>query len=347
MNGPSSSSFGATLKWFDKAMNASAIDGALGYVISTFANPEDVLVDAVRISAAIPNQHGDEAEVILKPGTYLARVVKKFTRVGEVNPEEPEEEKKDGPAITALATVQELAKVTTPPEEVSLLDKIGYVPSYDAIGIMRDMPEFKQFLLNSTTTKVIHAFDTLLEFYNKELKAITDEHLSPEQFARDSNLSYRMSKLKAFIKYFNVKEVHSKFLSPTNKKSAGPRHELTAEEYRNTINASDLKYLEKDLLISGKLTNADSGKSFDKLAKYLKYNLPSTKFWMMGAVKQQPVIKEVIDKFFKEIGLDKKENQSENARLMISLIRKAHRNAYMLEQLKDIHAKLGKLNEKD
>ena len=75
--GPASSNFAATFQWLDRAMSKKHIDGALGFVIATFARPEDILIDTDLMRSQLETTHGSEGEVILKAGTYSSRIVKK------------------------------------------------------------------------------------------------------------------------------------------------------------------------------------------------------------------------------------------------------------------------------
>lgn len=347
--GPATSQFSAMTQWFDRSMNKRAIDGALGYVISTFANPEDILIDTGRFNANINQQHGDEGEVILKKGEYLARVVKKYTVEGEVDPEAPEKIDTDSPASKALVDVASYAKDAELPEQVALTDREdggGWrraIYSHEALPVMSDMSKFKKLVLNSTTTAAVHGFDKLFEFYNKALHALQSEDLRADKYVSNDEMRKKVDRLKEFVDMFRHDVSHSKFRNDKNPKGRGKKHELTGEEYRATISPSDIKYIESDLMKHGKLIDRNAGRAFDDLAKYVGVALPSSKFYMMGAPKQVPVIDEVISKFFNSIGVDKPADRTDAIKSMLNLIRKAHRNYIMLEELKSIHNKLGEL----
>lgn len=79
-----SSNFDAMMGWMSKVKDERVIDGDLGFVISTLARPEDILVDMRMVNVA--SQHGHEGEVVLKPGRKIARIVKKYNIKGEVDP---------------------------------------------------------------------------------------------------------------------------------------------------------------------------------------------------------------------------------------------------------------------
>ena len=348
--GPASSQFGAMMQWFDRSSKKAAIDGALGYVISTLANPEDILLDTKRLSASIPMAHGDESEVILKPGTYLARVVKKYTVEGEVEPTAVDTDEKELPAAAALKPTKDFAASFSIPEEqlgilTSSENSGPRIWSSSALLLIRKPEVFKKLILNSTTTTVLHSFDKLIEFYNKELKELQDDDLRADKFATKEELGSKIQKLKKFIAVFNDKVVHSKFKSDKNPKAVGKKFEMTADEYRSSLKAFDINSIEKDLLTAGHIVDSDAARAFTDLAKSLNVDLPSSaRFNQFGAAKQKPVIEEVLKKFFKIVNLSyDEENQTENVKHFVNLARKAYRNYAMLEELRGIQERLKEL----
>lgn len=55
------------------------IDGELGIIVSTLARPEDIVADLRKIDLG-HTQHGDEGEMILRPGEYRVRIVQHWTK---------------------------------------------------------------------------------------------------------------------------------------------------------------------------------------------------------------------------------------------------------------------------
>lgn len=344
MNGPAESHYGAMMNWFDKSMSNKAIDGALGYVISTYAKPEDILIDTELLRANIHMNHGDEAEVVLAPGEYLARVVKKYTVSGEVNPEVEDKVETDTPVHKALASLKEMASSLSLPEQVAYVEMGGAdfsraIYSSEAIPVMQNKSVFKKLLLNSTTTAAVHSFDKLTELYNKELKDLSDEDLRTDKHISDDETRRKVVKLKGFMSTFQKVVFHSKFRNDSNYKGKGKKHELTGEEYRATIKPFDLEAIEKDLLTHGRIFSAGD-KSFWALAHSLSVDLTSPKFHMLGSVRQLPIIDTVIDAFYKMVDVDRPSEKAEAIKGMLNLIRKAHRNYIMLKEIKEIHETL-------
>ena len=324
--GPASSSYAATLQWLERSIDEKHIDGALGFIISTFANPEDILIDT-RLTGVLGSKHSDEQEVILKPGTYKARIVKKYTTKGEVDPVEQEVDSSDTAEI--FSKVDEfLPKLDMPEDSDSLtVDGIGWIRS---IQLVKTPAVFKKLILNSTTTSIIHAYDQLLSFYKENLQD-AEEKLKPELFIDNPGLGRRANKLRSFALFFNNNAKHSKLGV-----KGGRRHELDGAEYRSTLSDSDVKAIENDLMKHGRIFS-DSSRPFEQLASILGVATPTTaRFSMFGAAKQEPIINEVIDSFFKLIDVERPADNTEAKKVMINYLRKSYRNRVLLDQVKDL-----------
>jgi hypothetical protein len=285
-------------------------------------------------------KHGDEAEMILKPGKYLARVSKKFTVEGEVDPA-VEETTTEHPIEPAIAAAQKFAEEFKLPEEMSILNPDLRIWGSDAFRVVGEHEMFKKLILNSTTTAVVHAFDKLIDFYNTELKAINEEHLRADKHAANEERGRKVAKLKKFMDVFSAAVSHSKFKSEKNPKARGKRHELSGEEFRATISAFDVKTVEADLLRHGRVVDSSTDRAIVPLANAVGVKLPpSAPLSRFGAAKQEPVINDIISKFFEVVGVSKPEDKTEAIKTMLNLVRKGHRNYVMLEELKLIKKQL-------
>ena len=343
--GPAESGFAATLQWLERGMKKNAIDGALGYVVSTLADPKDILIDMAMYNATIKSQHGSESEVILKPGTYLARVVKKFTVHGEVDPALPEEDVSELPAAKAVGVVKELKAAANLPEEIAILDEYKDSWRSDARDLLANMPAFKKLATTGTTTAVNHAFDKLMKIYHDNLSHLSDDDIRADKFASDPQVRKNVDKLKDLIGRFTEKVSHSKFSTPENRQSKGNTHELSGEEFRQTIKPYDISRIERDLLTRGAITDTDTAHSLNGIAKAVGTEVPSTShFAKRGAAKQKPVIDDVVNHFYDKLGVDKPENESDALKGMINIIKKASRNYQMLKLIKNAHALMGDLD---
>lgn len=342
MYGPASSNYAATLQWLDRSMKQQAIDGALGFVISTFARPEDILIDTRRMmSGGVGSQHGDEGEIILKAGTYNARIVKKYTVKGEVDPEavETHDTSKLDNALTASDEHASKMKVAGELGELIKLEGNTW-RLYDAVSLLRDMPKFRKLALDSTTTQVMHEYDKMLDFYKKELHHLEDEDLRADALVGKDDLKHRADSLKSFIRTLRGEVRHRKFAEANPNKPRGQVHELSAEEFRTTVIPHDLKYLESDLLVKGRIFDKINNQHIEAMAKAVGVKPPSTHIHMLGNAKQQPFLEEVFSKLLDKIGVDPSDDYKENVKKTLNLLKKAYRNYTMIETLKAAHKSL-------
>lgn len=342
MYGPASSNYAATLQWLDRSMKQQAIDGALGFIISTFARPEDILIDTRRMmNSGIRMQHGDEGEVILKPGTYTARIVKKYTVEGEVDPEAVETYDTSKLDNALAASDEHVAKMKVPEELGDLTDIQGAGRHvYDAVQLVNDLPKFRKLALDSTTTQVMHEYDKMVDFYKKELHHLEDDDLRADFLIGRDDLKKRADSLKSFMRTLRGEVRHQKFAKSNPTKVKGKIHDLTAEEYRTTIIPTDLKYLESDLLVKGRIFDKISNRHIATLAKTVGVKLPSTHIHMLGSAKQQPFLEEVFSKLLDKIGVEPSSDYKENVKKALNLLKKAYRNYTMIETLKTAYKSL-------
>lgn len=330
-NGPASNHTSAMLGWLSNAASGRKIDGQLGYVVATFADPKDIIIDTTKV--AIASKYGGEGEIILKPGTYKSRIVKKYTvGEGEVNPDVAADI--SYAVVPALAAVEAFAEKFKLPSDMVDLPEMQYVHLSESTRLVEHPDLLKALVTNSLTTQILHTYDELLDFYRKELSSLTAQDVALEQFANNEALRKRVSKLLKVRQRFEDSAQHAKFKG--RKKNTGPIYELSAEDIRTTISPFDLEYLEQDLLTQGFIRDGYADRSFTKLAGALKVDLPGStggKMRMFGAAKQQPIIKEVVEKFFKLIDVSVPESDQEALRSMIGLIKKAYRNFVMLDRI--------------
>lgn len=128
--GAASSSFGAMFQSLHRARQNHAIDGEMGIVIATLARPEDVLVDLGRVDLGHHQQHGDEAEMILKPGARTVKIVRLWNQAGEVDLDHPAAD----PSARLVAAIKRLRLDTTPAPTFAddLLDPKAVALAYGA-----------------------------------------------------------------------------------------------------------------------------------------------------------------------------------------------------------------------
>jgi hypothetical protein len=337
--GPASSHVSAMMGWFDSQIEKHEIDGALGYVISTFANPEDILLDTQLVT--LNGKHGNEGEMLLQPGEYLTRVVHKFTVNGEVDPSMSTAADEDLPVSKAIKATEELSQTFKVSDliDVSAKELKQNIWGSSSVKILNNTSLFKKLILNSATTATLHAYDKLLDFYKHNLDYLQDDDLLNDKYAHSDELREKVQSLKKVVTRFRNTINHSKFKSDKNPNAKGKMHELSSEEYRATIKCYDLADLEKQLLLQGRIVDREGQVAFGNLASALGIDLPvPAGFAMFGSAKQKPVIDEVVNAFYNKIGVAKPGDLNEAIKMMLNLIRKAYRNYEMIQMLEQLQS---------
>lgn len=82
--GPAGSEFSAMMNWLSRGEDK--IEGELGAIVAILAKPEDILVDLSKVGNKLNTQYEWEDEVVLKPGKYVAKIVKLYNKKGELSP---------------------------------------------------------------------------------------------------------------------------------------------------------------------------------------------------------------------------------------------------------------------
>lgn len=317
MYGPASSNFEAT---FQMLSRKGAIDGKVGYIVSMLVDPKDVLVDFEKARATI-GQYESESEVIVKPGKYHCRIVKKFTPDGEAKLDADDSETIN--AMTEIKSIlSDIAKMKT--AELDTItningDKGWGIPSF--VKLLKSN-SFKKAAVNSTTTMVLHMHDALLAAAKKIAPLL--KKVSREVVAKDSEMSTAYKQA-------------TEFLSSLNRSSEAE----SAEEYRKTIRATEIDF-ERAIASRNSFYDKDETENFKRLGDHLKVEPPSkTHVHMTTKPKQAAYINNVIDAFFRHIGVDIPEDETEKKASFINILKKAVRNHTTASMIKKAVASAG------
>ncbi len=322
MYGPASSNFMAT---FQMLSRKGAIDGKVGYIVAMLVDPKDVLIDFTKAKATI-GQFENEFEVIVKPGKYHCRIVKKFTPEGEVEIVSDDKETLD--AIEKIKSeLAEVAKLKT--EELDSITDLHDGRSWSTapthISLLKKNV-FSKAAVNSTTTTVLHLHDKLI----KHGKVIAElmKKISREEAAKNEQLAAVYNSAKKFLEQLG-KSVEAE----------------SAEEHRKKIDGR-LPF-ERAVMHNNSFYDARETEQFKAIGDHLQVTAPSkTHVHMTAKPKQAAYIDSVMDKFFKEIGVTPPEDTAEKKATFINLIKKAHRNHTTAKMIKNaVEAAGGTINK--
>lgn len=343
--GPAESNFSATLQWLERGQNA--IDGELGYVIAIHANPEDVLVDVSKIRQAMNAQHGDEGELILKPGKYLGKIISKYTVKGEVSDEEQAELDKNGTETInqIYADIEKIGKLKI--DELSA--KVPTTNMYNLAHLREttfDAHDFETLLnpaklkvlvrLKDETSKVFEKYQALLKDIDEKYSHldITGDMVS----AMDDEGQKKIKTIRKFME--RVKEtIKSQYFEKSGMK--GPIHSAPVNVVRTALGSPGaIKELSDRLRFSSdpRVSDKDLGRWFDSQYKELTGKSLSSRFDMLGSAKQDPavmmVIKDIFDKAHISGVKDDKKGMLEQFR---DLVRSVFRTLSMIAKMKRAH----------
>ncbi len=333
--GPAPSSFAATMQMLSRESKNKEIDGAMGFVISTRMQPEDVLLDVSRLYGKLKMAHGDEDEVIVKPGTYTCKIVHKYTPTGEVDVVANDEGKSESlqKIIYQLSSIEKII-----PDEFEGI--VGDRASYSHVAILRDASLAKKLATNGATTAGLHAYDKTMPLLKDVLMDF--DQLDITHFAHSDNA----------VKSFNILKDLNSTISSTqtivvngDKKKISPMN-MSGERYRNAGSWPDLGAFEREYMVGGRLKSQDSASLITGIARIVGVDTPTpAQLKQYGNVKQDAIILEVMNRFFSYIDISAPEEKVDQTKMFVNVLRKIHRNKSMFEFLSQIDRKLKALKQ--
>lgn len=316
--GPASSQFMAMSKWLDRAADKREIDGDLGYVVSTLVDPKDVLIDMSVISTNLAARDYGEDEVILAPGKYLVKIVKKFTVDGEVN---PDAEVIDNPVNSAVEYIKNEVSSFSIPEKFTSKEFTTVMTEFGGIPALKTKSVARLLITSAATTLSLHLHDKLSELYKKSgIVNLKQADFSADRFNTDGEIN-------------NASTIRKMFKAATSTVTHGGKkhthHNLSADDYRTTLRDTELSALESSLLTRGSVGN-NSEMMFRNVARTVGVVLPAS-FWQMGPTKQKPFIDAVVKGTLDILGLPfNEESDTENYKAFVNYLKKLLRNIGML-----------------
>lgn len=342
--GPAESTFSATLNWLNRGERA--IDGELGFVIAIHANPDDVLVDISKIQNSFHQQHGDEGEVIIKPGKYFGKIVKKYTVHGEVDVANPEDASKNRELLdNAYSDVIKIEKLPIP----DIIKKIPVTNLYNQPHLRDTTFEHYDFdsLVNPDKAKVVlrmtDDINAAFEKYQAYLKDIAEKYKDIEFTTDMANVGdeeslKKLKKIKQIIEKMKETVKSSHFADTGNK---GPIWNIPVDKYRMSFGEPrEIKELSDRLRFSSdpKVSDKDLAHWFNNYYKELTGESLSSRFDMLGVAKQDPAVEKVLRDFWHKLGIKSyPETKKEALTDFRNIVRRLYRNVGMMSKLKSAY----------
>ena len=316
-NGPASSSFSATMQWLQNS--GKAIQGAMGFIIAVVAKPDDVLIDLTRVR--IRSGYAEESEMILRPGTYTAKIIKKFTVDGEVDLEKETEQ--DNTKIDEIFDYA--AKAVEGLKSLDNFDFTG-VTSRIILG-GGSMAGIKTLVNNTTTSQIMSDVQKMIDLSAYIEKNTSKESLAAGNFADDKERRLMAKALRDIQRRVNEWASDAKSDAST----------LSAEAYSKLIRTPSANLLDERLLFNRSIASSDLYQMryvLTPLQELSGISLPPN-MNKLGGGKQREAMASVMNKMADELGV-KKENDLDTMKNMINIVRRMERNNKLLHQLDNI-----------
>ena len=327
--GAANSNFEATINWLNHVGSGKKIHGELGFLISTLVQPEDVLLDVTRMVTQAHMKHGDEGEMILKPGKYMCRVSTKFSKAdGEVDP--IASSKIDDSISAVVEAVKQFSKdwADDGPWTALKSDDWNFL---DVERELRDgnLTNFGILSRSSTKEAALKAYDQLRTFYHKHLDSLTGEQL--ETLAANKSIGKIVRWMSDVHKAFNEGSRHKDFKTSDNSHGNTKQKNLSAAQARE-FGWSPLADKVAKATSGGRFTDYSVGNGIATLLK--AFTGDSIKDLHKGkGADQQKHIDALLKSFFEKFELEQPPEREEAIRKMRSALMGAERNAALLNKV--------------
>ncbi len=330
------SNFEATMNWLHNAGSGKKIHGELGFLISTLAQPEDVLLDVRRMVTNAHMKHGDEGEFILKPGKYTCRISTKFSKAdGEVDP--IASTKVDDKISGVVEATKEFAKTwaTDGPWDALKSD------DWRTIDVERELRDenitnFGILARASTKEAAIKAYDQLRSFYHEHIDDLTGEQL--ETLSANKSVGKIVRWVSDLHKAFNEKDRHKDFKTSDNSRGDTKHKNLSSEQAREAT-WTPLSDKVATATRGGRFTDWSVASGIQTLLKAFT-GLSVKELNKAKGADQQKHIDAILKSFFEKFELEQPPEREEAIRKMRSALMGAERNAALLNKIINLRSEL-------
>jgi hypothetical protein len=311
--------------------NRDKLHGAMGFVISTLAQPEQIVVDTSLIG-----KFSAPHKVILREGNYTCRVIHKYTKEGEVDPTEKHSDSSE--LVNAIESLEMFGHIFKPPFTSPSFNKFNL-----SAWNQSKIDSFKQLIEPSAKEKIAKSFDILRDFYNAYLLGVTKEQLS--DLAADSRYDLVAAAAKKIVLIMAIEEPHptlqdDRYGRP--RKVYVPRHDLVGTEFVDANKPSSLIALKPFIIKPVRFTQWNIGGLVNAVLR-MGGNNDFDKLHLSAGKVQQKQIDIAIAGFFSVIGEPQPATRQEAADKIEKYVAEAEQNARVLSVLWDVREALDSL----
>jgi hypothetical protein len=324
--GSANSNFGATMQWLERGARGDAIDGDLGFLISTLAQPEEILIDIERLQTAAHLKHGSESEMILAPGKYTCRVATKLTKKGEVDPIAPVADESVNNVIEAVREFARTWKIDVPP---GIIDE-----NWSSVDAERALDHgntdlFLSLCSRTVKEELLRSYSELKAFYDDHLKSIPTETL--QSLVADKTAGPIIDWIVQLRKQMTGQNAHPAFKKPDNSRGRTTNDLLTPEQFREsgyTLMSDRMK----EIAQGGRFTDSMLGLVLYKLGKGFGVKI-DREINRRGRKEQEEAVDQMLDGFFRVLKQERPADQTEAIKILRNALAASERNARLLNEL--------------
>lgn len=300
------------------------LTGVLGFVISTLVDPSRVIMDASKLPDGTPFGITKDL-VILDPGTYLARIVKKITPEGEKDPTATGD--LDNELDIAADSMQLFAKVL--PQPAGDITFMGF--NRGALG-PESKKDIKVLADPALAEKLAKSLDFVRNFFMEHIQFLDENMIS--SFTGDKEHGKTAQTIIKFQQMMNERWALKELATQDNPRGTFRRYQLTGKQQmllfadvHSLSGAEGSALLSQKRFMSAKFANIiNSLAALDGVKRDGELHRRSYKM-------QQPHIEQALDALFSAIGEKRTSNFQADAKLAIATIQRVENNLRSVEFL--------------
>lgn len=310
--------------------------GLLGFVVSTLAQPKDVLLDLSQTKPVLnwPGEGSADARaMVLKPGDYLSRVVHKFTPEGEEDPTAKSDDADLDSVKSQLSLLGRILKLPFPTITFTGVDRNAWSPeAMSQVGILLK-PEVQE-----ATIKLLKQ---VTSYYNKHLAKVDVKKVASQ--AGENSATF--AALKEIHELFSTSFRHQSFPLEKGRRGAyGSKDLKDMENFEELLTAQPdsenfkLADAASHIASQKRWTDWRIGSVFRGFAKIADPSYtPPDKIHLSGWKVQKVLVDKAMDGFYTAIGKTKPESYAEQAKEFVQVLNKANavaQSVHILQKLK-------------
>ena len=332
--------FGSEAGWRSvsdtKEKKIAKYKGKLAFVISTLADPDDIVVDFAEFSAATgwpPKDQPAYSSVILKPGKHLSRIVSKHTQEGEEDPIS-QDETQDLDDIEQLLTMfGRILKLPFPTIEYEDLSRFTHDPDI--------MKQIKILIDPQMQEKIGKLLNATVSFYQKHLKDLDFTKLADQSGSNSKTYDALRKIADIFDSYIRHKDFANPNSVRAHERTVGTGHirdltsgdrMLSAQEYdMNAVDAANVIASQK------RWTKWNLSSVWRGFAKVADPNITfPEKLHLEGWKVQKPIVDAAVDGFYQILGKPKPASYAEQAKEFVKVAGEAAKVARAAKFLQSV-----------